>query len=348
MSKILVTGGTGYIGSHTTVELVNAGYKVIVLDNLSNSSTLPLDRIETITGKRPAFIKADIRDTRLLDEIFSEHSIDTVIHFAGLKSVSESVYKPLEYYDNNVNGSLKLFTSMQKHNIKTVIFSSSATVYGDPVNLPLNEGMATGLPTSPYGMSKLMIENILGDLYTSDPTWRIARLRYFNPIGAHSSGLIGENPRGVPNNLMPFITQTAIGKLQELKVFGGDYATPDGSAIRDYIHVVDLAKGHLAALRKCREEPGIYTVNLGTGHGYSVLEMVSTFERVNGVKVPYQITSRRAGDVAACYADPALSRKLLGWFAKLGIDDMCRDSWKWQKEESSRNPTLGSVVSKNY
>ena len=332
MSKVLVTGGAGYIGSHTIVELFNAGYEVVVLDNLSNSSALSLDRVETITGQHPAFIEGDVRDTDLLDKIFTSHSIDAVIHFAGLKAVGESVDKPLEYYDNNVNGSLKLFNSMRKHNVNTIIFSSSATVYGDPVELPLKESMPTGVPTNPYGMSKLMIENILGDLYTSDSSWRIARLRYFNPVGAHDSGLIGEDPTGTPNNLMPYITQTALGKLTELSVFGGDYPTPDGSGVRDYIHVVDLAKGHLAALEKCQKDNGMHTINLGTGQGYSVLEMINTFERINGVKVPYKIIDRRPGDVAACYADTALAKQSLNWIAERGLDEMCRDSWNWHNK----------------
>ena len=332
MSKVLVTGGAGYIGSHTIVELLNAGYEVVVLDNLSNSSALSLDRVETITGKQLTFFEGDVRDTDLLDKIFTSHSINAVIHFAGLKAVGESVDKPLEYYDNNVNGSLKLFNRMRKHDVKTIIFSSSATVYGDPVELPLKESMPTGVPTNPYGMSKLIIENILGDLYRSDSSWRIARLRYFNPVGAHDSGLIGEDPTGIPNNLMPYITQTALGKLTALSVFGGDYPTPDGSGVRDYIHVVNLAKGHLAALEKCQKDTGMHTVNLGTGQGYSVLEMISTFERVNEVKVPYKITSRRAGDVAACYADTTLAKQSLNWVAKRGLDEMCRDSWNWQNK----------------
>jgi UDP-glucose 4-epimerase len=332
MNKVLVTGGAGYIGSHTIVELLNAGYEIVVLDNLSNSSTSSLERIETITGKRHTFIRGDVRDSTLLGDIFKEHSIDTVLHFAGLKAVGESVEKPLEYYDNNVIGSIKLINSMRQHNIKIIIFSSSSTVYGAPDKLPINESMPTRVPTNPYGMSKLMIENILGDLYTSDPSWRIARLRYFNPVGAHKSGLIGEDPAGTPNNLMPLITQTALGKIPELSVFGGDYPTPDGSAIRDYIHVVDLAKGHLAALKRCQQDVGMHTFNLGTGRGYSVLEMIRTFEHVNNVKVPFKITDRRAGDIPACYADVELAKHTLGWIAELGIDEMCRDSWNWQNK----------------
>jgi UDP-glucose 4-epimerase len=334
MSKILVTGGAGYIGSHTVVELLQADLEVVVLDNLCNSSALSLDRVETITGKYPTFIAGDVRDTVLLNEVFTKYSIHAVIHFAGLKAVSESIRKPLEYYDNNVTGSLKLLTSMRQHDVKTIIFSSSATVYGNPTELPLNERMQAGKPTNPYGMSKLMIEDMLADLYASDSTWRVARLRYFNPVGAHASGLIGESPSSIPNNLMPLITQTALGKRRELSVFGNDYQTPDGSAIRDYVHVVDLARGHLAALNKCQKEPGIHTVNLGTGRGYSVLQMISAFERVNGVKVPYSVTDRRPGDVPACYADTSLAETLLGWVAQLGIDQMCEDSWNWQ----SKNP----------
>jgi len=332
MSKVLVTGGAGYIGSHTIVELLNAGHEVVALDNLSNASALSLDRVETITGQHLTFVEGDVRDTDLLDQIFTSHSIVAVIHFAGLKAVGESVDKPLEYYDNNVNGSLKLFNSMRTHDVKTIIFSSSATVYGDPLELPLKESMPTGVPTNPYGMSKLMIENILDDLYTSDSNWRIACLRYFNPVGAHDSGLIGEDPTGIPNNLMPYITQTALGKLSELSVFGGDYPTPDGSCVRDYIHVVDLAKGHLAALEKCQKDNGMHTINLGTGQGYSVFEMINTFERVNDVKVPYKITGRRTGDVTACYADTTLAKQSLNWIAERGLDEMCRDSWNWQNK----------------
>lgn len=330
MKKLLVTGGAGYIGSHTVVELLNAGYQVVVYDNLSNSSPISLDRVFQITGKRALLIEGDIRDKQKLDSVFSQHNFDAVIHFAGLKAVGESVEQPLCYYNNNVFGSLQLFDSMEMHGVKTIVFSSSATVYGDPVQLPLHEKMPTGIPTNPYGMSKLMIENILSDLYVSDDSWRIARLRYFNPVGAHPSGLIGEDPAGIPNNLMPFITQTALGKRKFLSVFGGDYPTPDGSGIRDYIHVVDLAKGHLAALNKCFYNSGLHTVNLGTGEGYSVLQMIGAFEKVNDVSVPYEIISRRAGDVAACYADTHYAKEYLGWECELGLDEMCRDSWYWQ------------------
>jgi UDP-glucose 4-epimerase len=334
MKKLLVTGGVGYIGSHTVVELLNAGYEVVVYDNLSNSSPISLDRVFQITGKQALLINGDIRDKQKLDEVFSQHRLDGVVHFAGLKAVGESVEQPLSYYNNNVFGSLVLLQSMAKHDVKTIVFSSSATVYGDPVELPLHEKMPMGLPINPYGMSKLMIENILSDVYVSDKSWRIARLRYFNPVGAHPSGLIGEDPNDVPNNLMPFITQTALGKRKILSVFGGDYPTPDGSGVRDYIHVVDLAKGHLAALDKCFTFPGMHTVNLGTGKGYSVLQMIHAFERVNNVLVPYEIVGRRKGDVAACYADTKFAKENLGWNAKLGLNEMCRDSWKWQ----SSNP----------
>jgi len=330
MKKLLVTGGTGYIGSHTVVELLNADYEVVVYDNLSNSSPISLDRVFQITGKRALLIEGDIRDEQKLDEVFAQHDFDGVIHFAGLKVVSESVEQPLRYYNNNVFGSLQLFESMVKHDVKTIVFSSSATVYGDSVELPFHEKMPTGVPTNPYGMSKLIIENILSDLYVSNDSWRIARLRYFNPVGAHPSGLIGEDPTGIPNNLMPFITQTALGKRKLLHVFGGDYPTSDGSGVRDYIHVVDLAKGHLAALDKCFSSSGIHTVNLGTGEGYSVLQMIQAFEKVNNVSVSYEIIGRRAGDIAACYASTQFAEEYLNWKAQLGLDDMCRDSWHWQ------------------
>jgi len=330
MKKLLVTGGTGYIGSHTVVELLNADYEVVVYDNLSNSSPISLDRVFQITGKRALLIEGDIRDEQKLDEVFAQHDFDGVIHFAGLKVVSESVEQPLRYYNNNVFGSLQLFESMVKHDVKTIVFSSSATVYGASVELPFHEKMPTGVPTNPYGMSKLIIENILSDLYVSNDSWRIARLRYFNPVGAHPSGLIGEDPTGIPNNLMPFITQTALGKRKLLHVFGGDYPTSDGSGVRDYIHVVDLAKGHLAALDKCFSSSGIHTVNLGTGEGYSVLQMIQAFEKVNNVSVSYEIIGRRAGDIAACYASTQFAEEYLNWKAQLGLDDMCRDSWHWQ------------------
>ena len=335
MNKILVTGGAGYIGSHTVVELLEAGCEVVVYDNLSNSSPLSLERVIQITGKHVTFVEGDIRDKAALNNLFSSHAFDAVIHFAGLKAVGESVEQPLKYYNNNVYGSLQLFEVMAEHHVKTIVFSSSATVYGEPVELPLHEKMSTGIPTNPYGMSKLMIENILGDIYRADNSWRIARLRYFNPVGAHFSGLIGEDPTGIPNNLMPFISQTALGKLDELSVFGGNYPTADGSGVRDYIHVVDLAKGHLAALIKLKESTEMMTVNLGTGEGYSVLQMIAAFEAVNNVKVPHKITQRRDGDVATCYADTSYARELLNWEATLGLDDMCRDSWNWQLKNPS-------------
>ena len=335
MNKILVTGGAGYIGSHTVVELLEAGYEVVVYDNLTNSSPVSLERVTQITGKQVTFVEGDIRDKAALNSLFSVHAFDAVIHFAGLKAVGESVEQPLKYYKNNVYGSLQLLEVMTEHNVKTIVFSSSATVYGNPVELPLHEKMPTGIPTNPYGMSKLMIENILGDLYRADSSWRIARLRYFNPVGAHSSGLIGEDPMGIPNNLMPFITQTALGKLDELSIFGDDYPTVDGSGVRDYIHVVDLAKGHLAALRKLKESRHIITVNLGTGKGCSVLQMIKTFEAVNKVKVPFVIAEKRKGDVASCYADVSYAKDLLGWEAMLSIEDMCRDIWRYEKAKKT-------------
>jgi len=332
LSKILVTGGVGYIGSHTLVELLNVGHEVVVLDNLCNSSPIALERVELISERAVTFIEGDIRDFEILNKLFAEHSFDAVIHFAGLKAVGESVERPLAYYNNNVFGSLQLFNVMADAKVKTIVFSSSATVYGDPVELPLNESMPTGKPANPYGMSKLMIENILEGLYQADSDWRIARLRYFNPVGAHESGLIGEDPSGIPNNLMPFISQVAIGKRDKLFVYGGDYATPDGSGIRDYIHVVDLAKGHVSALEKLNEKPGVVTVNLGTGQGYSVLQMIEAFERVNKVNVPFEITNRRPGDVASCYADTSFAQECIGWQSKFNLDDMCRDAWRWQKQ----------------
>lgn len=330
MSKILVTGGAGYIGSHTVVELLKVGHEVVVLDNLCNSSSLALERVELICERTVTFIEGDIRDLEMLNKLFAEHAFDAVIHFAGLKAVGESVEQPLAYYNNNVFGSLQLFKAMADANVKTIVFSSSATVYGDPVELPLNERMPTGKPTNPYGMSKLMIENILEGLYQADGDWRIARLRYFNPVGAHESGLIGENPSGIPNNLMPFISQVAIGKREKLFVYGGDYPTPDGSGIRDYIHVVDLAKGHVSALEKLNKNSVMITVNLGTGQGYSVLEVIKAFARVNDVNVPYEITDRRPGDVASCYADTSFAQECIAWHSKLNLDAMCSDTWRWQ------------------
>ncbi|MCF6215598.1 MAG: UDP-glucose 4-epimerase GalE [Emcibacter sp.] len=333
--KILVTGGSGYIGSHTVLELLQAGHDVTVIDNLSNSCTESLNRVKNITGKNNlAFHEMDILDRGGLENIFSAEKFDSVIHFAGLKAVSQSVSQPLTYYQNNVVGSVTLFQVMDKYNVRNLVFSSSATVYGDPKSLPIREDFPTGGTTNPYGTSKLMIENILADMATADPRWNIARLRYFNPVGAHDSGLIGEDPNDIPNNLMPFISQVAIGKLKELSVFGDDYPTKDGTGVRDYIHVVDLALGHLKALDKLGTNPGLVTYNLGTGVGYSVLDMVKAFEEVNDIKIPIRITPRRRGDIAACFADPALAQQELNWTARRNLRDMVRHAWNWQ----SRNP----------
>jgi len=326
---ILVTGGTGFIGSHTCVALIAAGHEVTVIDNLYNSRREVLDRIEQISGKRPAFFEGDVRDRELLRKVFAQRPVDAVIHFAGLKAVGESVAQPLRYYDWNVGGAIVLCEVMDEVGVKSLIFSSSATVYGDPASVPIHEDFPRSA-TNPYGASKLMIEDILSDLSKSDPDWRIARLRYFNPVGAHESGLIGESPSGIPNNLMPYVAQVACGQRERLSVFGGDYPTPDGTGVRDYIHVMDLAEGHVAALDYLAREKGLLTVNLGTGCGYSVIDMVRAFEKASGRPVPYAVVDRRPGDIAACYADPALAEKLLGWKAKLGIDDMCRDAWRWQ------------------
>ncbi len=330
---ILVTGGAGYIGSHTVVRLIESGYRVLVLDNLSNAIEESLRRVEQITGAKVPLVVGDIRDRPMLDELFNKHSFDAVIHFAGLKAVGESVAKPLEYYDNNVVGSQVLLTAMAKANVKRIVFSSSATVYGDPEKLPIVESAPTG-PTNPYGKTKWLIEHILLDVAASDPSWSIGILRYFNPVGAHKSGLIGEDPSGIPNNLLPFVAQVAVGRREKLSVFGGDYSTSDGTGVRDFIHVVDLADGHLAALKRALEVAGEFTVNLGTGNGYSVLELVAAFEKASGKKVPYQIVDRRPGDIASCYADPSYAKKMIGWQASLGIDEMCADSWRWQ----SHNP----------
>ncbi|MBE5895777.1 MAG: UDP-glucose 4-epimerase GalE [Lachnospiraceae bacterium] len=328
--SILVTGGTGYIGSHTVVELISAGYEVVVLDNLSNSSQESLRRVEEITGKEVPFFEADISDRDALEDIFAKEKIDCCIHFAGLKAVGESVQKPWEYYSNNVAGTLVLVDVMRKHGAKNIIFSSSATVYGDPDCVPITEAAPRKECTNPYGTTKSMLEQILTDIQKADPEWNVVLLRYFNPIGAHESGRIGENPSGIPNNLMPYITQVAVGKRERLGVFGNDYDTPDGTGVRDYIHVVDLAKGHVAALSMIEKKAGLKIYNLGTGNGTSVLELVKTFEEVNGVKIPYEIMPRRAGDIATNYADPALAREELGWSATLDIRRMCEDSWRWQ------------------
>ncbi len=327
---ILVTGGTGYIGSHTVVELLNDNKEVIILDNLCNSSKEVLDKIKEITGKNCKFYENDIRDKEALEKIFSENEIESVIHFAGLKGVGESVEIPLEYYDNNVYGTIRLLETMKKFNCKKIVFSSSATVYGDPGTPKYTEEMGRGKASSPYGATKAVIEEMLEDLYNSDKEWTISILRYFNPIGAHESGLIGENPNGIPNNLMPYIQKVAAGQLEELNVFGNDYETKDGTGVRDYIHVVDLAIGHVKALEKLTR-PGVFIHNLGTGCGYSVLDIVNTFEKVNNVKVKYKIAPRRPGDLAIYYADPTKAKKELDWEAKRGIEEMCRDSWNFMK-----------------
>ena len=326
---ILVTGGTGYIGSHTVVELLGRGETVLILDNLCNSSLKVLDRIETIAGRRPAFVQADIRDLGAVQAVFRDHDIESVVHFAGLKAVGESVVKPLAYYENNVAGTLNLLHAMTEAGVRQLVFSSSATVYGDPHTVPIREDFPL-CATNPYGRTKLMIEDILRDLLVADPEWRIAILRYFNPVGAHASGLIGESPNGIPNNLMPFVSQVAVGQRSELSVFGSDYPTPDGTGVRDYIHVVDLALGHLAALDALARSGGMLTVNLGTGQGYSVLDMVRAFETASGRSVPYRLVDRRPGDIASCYADPALAEAVLGWRAIRGIEEMCSDTWRWQ------------------
>ncbi len=327
---ILVTGGTGYIGSHTCVALAKYGHELLILDNLSNSRADVVDRLETLCGKRPAFIEGDVRDRQLLDDLFDRHTISAVMHFAGLKAVGESVAKPLEYYDNNVHGTLQLLAAMRRAQVKTFVFSSSATVYGDPASVPIREDFPRSA-TNPYGRSKLIIEDILADLHHAEPDWRIARLRYFNPVGAHESGLIGEDPQGIPNNLMPFVAQVAVGKREFLCVWGNDYATPDGTGIRDYIHVVDLADGHVAALDYLNRKGGLLTVNLGTGHGHSVLDMVKAFEAASGRTIPFKIASRRPGDIAQCWADPSLAQELLKWKATRGLDQMCTDVWRWQQ-----------------
>jgi UDP-glucose 4-epimerase len=328
MENILVTGGAGFIGSHTVLELLNDGYGVVVIDNLCNSSEESLKRVQKITGKSLKFYKGDVRDKQLLTTIFQENKIDAVIHFAGLKAVGESVAKPLMYYENNITGTLVLLECMRDANVKKIIFSSSATVYGVPEVLPLTEECRLST-TNPYGATKLYIEGILKDLYNSDKEWNVILLRYFNPVGAHESGLIGEDPKGIPNNLMPYVAQVACGKLQKIRVFGNDYPTPDGTGVRDYIHVVDLALGHISALKGCKK-PGVYIYNLGTGVGYSVLDMIAAFEKACGKKLPYEIVARRAGDVAACYASSKKAEKELGWKAKYNLEDMCASQWKWQ------------------
>ena len=326
--NILVTGGAGYIGSHTSVELLNAGYDIVIMDNFSNSKPAALERIKTITGKDFKFYETDLLDQKGMDKIFDENKIDAVVHFAGLKAVGESVAKPLEYYHNNITGTLILCESMKKHGVKKIVFSSSATVYGDPATVPITEDFPLST-TNPYGSTKLMIENILRDLYVSDNDWSIALLRYFNPIGSHESGLIGEDPNGIPNNLMPYIARVAAGKLPELSVFGDDYPTPDGTGVRDYIHVVDLSLGHIKAVEWVSKEKGVDAFNLGTGNGYSVLEVVKAFEKASGKPVNYKITARRPGDIPMCYANPGKAKTVLGWEATRGIEEMCLDSWRF-------------------
>jgi len=332
--NILVTGGAGYIGSHTCVELLEAdGYHPIVLDNLTNSSPIALERVRQITGQSPDFYEGDIRDEKILNTIFANHDIYAVIHFAGLKAVGESVEKPLLYYNNNIAGSINLFSVMKENNVKRIVFSSSATVYGDPATVPIKEDFPLSA-TNAYGRSKLFIEEILRDTNQADPEWDVALLRYFNPVGAHESGIIGEDPSGIPNNLMPYIARVAVGRYDALSVFGGDYPTPDGTGVRDYIHVVDLARGHVKALDAFarEDENRLFTVNLGTGEGYSVLEMVHAFEEASGRDIAYKIVGRRAGDIAQCYADPALAHDFLGWQAEKGIQEMCSDTWHWQQK----------------
>jgi len=327
--KILVTGGAGYIGSHTCVELLEAGYEVVVFDNLCNSKKEAVNRVEKITGKKLPFVLGDLRNEGDIQQLFATHTIDAVIHFAGLKAVGESVEIPIEYYQNNIAGTLNLLEAMQAANVKQIVFSSSATVYGDPQELPIREEFPLSA-TNPYGRSKLIIEEMLQDLYSSDANWDISILRYFNPVGAHKSGTIGEDPSGIPNNLMPYISQVASGRLKALSVYGDDYGTKDGTGVRDYIHVVDLAKGHLKALNKLESRPGLMIHNLGTGQGYSVIEMVHAFEKASGKSVAYKVVGRRAGDIAACYADPEKARRELGWQVEKGLDDMCQDTWRWQ------------------
>lgn len=332
--RILVTGGAGYIGSHTCVELLNEGYEVVVMDNLYNSSKKALDRVEDITGKKFTFYETDMLDREGVKKIFDQEKIDAVIHFAGLKAVGESVRKPIEYYYNNMAGTLILCDEMRNHGVKNIIFSSSATVYGDPAEIPITENCPKGTCTNPYGWTKSMLEQVLTDIHTADPEWNVILLRYFNPIGAHKSGLIGEDPKGIPNNLLPYVAQVAIGKLPKINVFGNDYDTPDGTGVRDYIHVVDLAKGHVKAIQKLADREGVSIYNLGTGKGYSVLDVIHAFEKACGHELPYEIQGRRPGDIAVCYAKCDKAKEELGWEAQYGIEEMCADSWNWQ----SKNP----------
>lgn len=332
--KVMLTGGAGYIGSHTCVQLLEEGHEVVIVDNLFNSKEMVIDRIEAISGLRPHFFNVDICDYEALLKVFAQHSIDAVIHFAGLKAVGESVEKPLLYYQNNVAGTITLCRAMEQAGVRNLVFSSSCTVYGDPERVPMTEDLPTGATTNPYGRSKYIIEKILMDLHAASPSMNIALLRYFNPVGAHLSGLIGEDPNGIPNNLMPFITQVAIGRRDHLSVFGNDYPTHDGTGVRDYIHVVDLADGHLKALEKLEQNPGLCIYNLGTGQGYSVLDVVKAFSEASGREIPYKIVARRSGDIACCYADPSKANNELGWKARRGLREMCVDSWNWQ----TRNP----------
>ena len=331
--SILVSGGAGYIGSHTCVELIQAGYEIVVADNLVNSSEESLRRVEKITGKKVPFVKTELCDEAQVEALFAQYpDIDAVIHFAGLKAVGESVAKPLEYYTNNLVNSLVLLNAMRRHGVKNFVFSSSATVYGDPASVPIREDFPTGGTTNPHGTTKLFLERILTDICAADPTMNVALLRYFNPIGAHESGLIGEDPNGIPNNLMPYIAKVAVGKLEKVHVFGNDYPTPDGTGVRDYIHVVDLARGHVCAIKKLETNCGLFICNLGTGKGYSVLDVIHAFEKACGKPIPYVIDARRPGDIAECYADPTKAKNELGWVAEYGIEEMCADSWNWQKK----------------
>lgn len=334
MAKILITGGAGYIGSHTALELLNEGYEVVVYDNLSNSSRESIKRVEELTGKKIAFYEGDVLDEAALEKMFGEQKVDAVIHCAALKAVGESVQKPLEYYHNNITGTLSLMKVMRKVGVKNIVFSSSATVYGSPEIIPITEDCPKGQCTNPYGWTKSMMEQIMTDVQKAEPEWNVILLRYFNPVGAHKSGRIGEDPKGIPNNLMPYISQVAVGKLDKLGVFGDDYDTPDGTGVRDYIHVVDLAVGHVKAIQKIFDKPGLAVFNLGTGKGYSVLDMAKAFSKASGKEVPYEIKPRREGDIAMCYADPKKAREELGWEAKHGLDEMCEDTWRWQ----SMNP----------
>ena len=335
--KILVTGGTGYIGSHTCVQLLEKGWQPVIVDSLVNSKISVLDRIQQITGSRPAFIEGDVRDAGLLQKVLREHAIEAVIHFAGLKAVGESVSMPLKYYDNNVHGSMVLMEAMNQCNVKTLVFSSSATVYGDAIEMPLKEAAPTSA-TNPYGQSKLMVEKVIADLCSSDPSWSITALRYFNPVGAHASGLMGEDPQGIPNNLMPFLAQVAVGRREELQVFGNDYQTPDGTGVRDYIHVIDLAQGHISALIHGHGKAGHHIFNLGTGKGNSVLEMLNAFGKACGKELKHKIVSRRPGDVAASWADPHKAQSVLNWKAQKSLDDMCQDTWRWQSQNPNGYP----------